>query len=143
MEDQYGDNLLDGIEDLEEILPGVVDQNSESPTSVREEEVEYILTLYQCEGCGMLKLDGEPHKMRRHGASYPELCGEMEAVYSPDMAFCATHREWIFIRTRMDRVNHVMINKRGARRTPCKHDAIRHPRLKDKAQHALGMWISV
>jgi hypothetical protein len=58
MEDQYGDNLLDGIEDLEEILPGVVDQNSESPTSVREEEVEYILTLYQCEGCGMLKQDG-------------------------------------------------------------------------------------
>jgi hypothetical protein len=37
MEYQYGDNLLDGIEDLEEIIPGVVDQNSESPTSAKEE----------------------------------------------------------------------------------------------------------
>jgi hypothetical protein len=37
MEYQYGDDLLDGIEELEENIPGVVDQNSESPTSAKEE----------------------------------------------------------------------------------------------------------
>jgi hypothetical protein len=74
---------------------------------------------------------------------YKEFCGVMEAVYSPDMAYCATHRKWLFIRTPQDRYNHVSNTKRGAGRTPCELDAIRHPTLKDKAQHALGMWISV